>query len=228
MSEPEIDLLAALEPYDETWWTATTERLLWHANNKIKARRWRGVRGGPAPKGVQPNDLVQTVFSKLMSGQRRWNPESHPDLLEWLTAQIDSEISNLVRSSENRVRRLVSEQLDDEGEERVLDPVDPDASPLDVMLATEIDKQGDQFVMDFIDHLSQKKDPKQRQMLLDMVEAIVDGNGDIKPADLAQRCNVPVTEIYNRKKQLQRELESFMATTTSGPGPRKGGTARAR
>jgi len=55
---------------------------------------------------------------------------------------------------------------------------------------------------------------------------VLGSDDESKPADWAERLNVPATEIYNRRKRLKLELEKYLATR-SVSNPRKGGTTRA-
>ncbi len=221
MSDPEGDGPPDLDAYDKDWWDASIKRLIWHADSKLKHRRWRGVWGGPAPGGAQAVDIVQTACEKLVSRKRRWDPETHPDLFLWLGDQVDSEISNLVRSVDNkRGERLVPTRDGEDWTEQPMDPRDQSAGPEDLALSNEVESRANEFALGFIDHLAGKTD------LLDVVDAVLSADGRSKPADWAARLNVPVAEIYGRQKRLRRELEKYMATM-SVPSPRKGGTTRA-
>jgi DNA-directed RNA polymerase specialized sigma24 family protein len=209
-----------LDAHPNAWWADSVKQLVWYAARKLQRRRWRGMLGGPVPGGNEAVDIVQAVCQKVLSGKRRWDPERHPDLLLYLKDQVDSEISNLVRSVDNtRVQRFPA-VVDDDGNERPTDPPDGRPSPQDLALTQELESKAEEFALGFIDHLAGKTD------LLDTVGAVLESDDDSKPADWAQRLHVPATEIYNRKKRLQRELKDYM-DKRSLPSPRKGGTTRA-
>lgn len=221
MSDPEGDgVRALLDTYSDAWWKDTIKRLTFHASRKLERRRWRGVRGGPAPGGHQAVDIVQGICAKVISGRRRWNPSRHPELFVYLRDQVDSEISNLVNSLDNRrVERLVAPTGDD-GDEQAVDPLDGGPSPEDLVVSTQRESQAEEFALGFIDHLDGKTD------LLETVGVILDSGDDAKPAAWADRLHVTAEEVYNRRKRLKRELKAYMAARVAAP-PRKGGTTRA-
>jgi DNA-directed RNA polymerase specialized sigma24 family protein len=207
---PEIpsDVRRRLEEHP---WEETTARLLRHADNKIRRLLWRGSRDGHPPGGIQPGDIVQTVYEKVLSGTRNWNPDKHPDLFEYLRDQVDSEISNLVCSAENR--RFRPEAALPVGK---LERGDVPEVPV---LADENERQSEEFLLGFLDVLKHEPD------LQKVVEAIVDGVG--KPGDIAQHLGVRVEEIYSRRKKLIRRLEDYRAGRAAAITPSKGGTSRA-
>ena len=196
---------------DEHPWDETTARLFRHADNKIRRLIWRGARRGHPPGGVQAGDLVQTVYEKLLSGTRNWNPEKHPDLFEYLKDQVDSEVSNLVRSGENR--RLRSEASLPAGALEGSDAPVPEAA-----LAAEGERLSEEFFLGFLDFLKDEPD------LQKVVEAIVDGVG--KPADIAHHLGVRFEEIYSRRKKLTRRLEEYRTARAAATAPSKGGDSR--
>lgn len=192
-------------------WEETAPRLLRHADNKIHRLIWRGTRGGNPPDGVQANDVVQTVLEKVLDGRRNWNPDKHPDLFEYLRDQVDSEISNLVQSLENRQLRPEASLPQDSAQ---IDTATPEA----LALARERERQSEEFFLNFLDFLNGETDLQQ------VVEAIVDGGP--KPAEIAQQLGIRAEEVYSRRKRLARRLKEYQDERASAITPSKGGTRR--
>jgi hypothetical protein len=85
---------------------ATLRRMAAYARGLLRKRIWRGERGGPAPGGVNHEDLVYEVVLQLMDGVRRYDPNL--DLAENLRRGIASRVSALCTRAENSVLRLVA------------------------------------------------------------------------------------------------------------------------
>lgn len=196
---------------DEHHWEDTIPRLLSYAQNKIQRRKWMGKFGGDPPEGWQAEDVVQTVIEKVFSGIRYWDPEKHPVLFDFLRSQVDSEISNRVRSLANK--KLRTESVLPEGNFQPVDKSTLDES----LMAKEQEKEADILFWGFYDHLSDEPE------LQKVVEAIADGK---KRADMAQHLGVKVEVIDALKKRLGRRLKEFHASRTA-PAIQEGGTARA-
>ena len=177
-------------------WNESIPRLLRHAENKIQRRRWRGSFGGVPPGGIEAHDVVHTVIEKVLSGIRRWDPNSQPDLFGYLRAAVDSEISNLVRSYENR--RLQSEGTVPASTFEQID----ESTPESALLAKEREAQSDVFITGFLDSLNGEPN------LQKLVMAFVDGM--TKRSEIAEHLGVSVEEIDSQRKKLRRRLEDYM------------------
>jgi DNA-directed RNA polymerase specialized sigma24 family protein len=194
-------------------WSEIVARLLLYADNKMRRRVWRGSLGGDPPEGIQAEDLVQTVIEKVLSGGRRWDPDRHPDLLGFLMDALDSEISNLVQSFENR--RMKAEASVDAS---VLEQIDG-ATPETQLLDKERESESEDFILGLLEFV--KADHEVQQV----VETIM--GGVAKRAEIAQRLGVAVTEIDARKKRLFRRVEEYRAKRVAMATPRSGGTSHA-
>ena len=194
---------------DEHPWEETTARLLRHAQNKIRRLTWRGSWGGVPPGGIQPDDIVHEVYEKVLAGTRKWEPAKQPDLFEYLRDQVDSEISNLVTSSDNKRVRA-------EGNLRpgVLEKVDEE-SPEEILLDKERKRESDEFVLGFMEFLEGQPELQQ------IVEAIV--GGVEKRAELATHLHTTVEQIDSCKKRLKRRLEEYVSRPVAPSPSPKGG-----
>jgi hypothetical protein len=199
---------------DEHPWEETTPRLLRHVQNKIERLKWRGFRRGEPPGGAEAADIVQNVYKKVLAGTRKWDPVKQPDLFEYLRDQVDSEISNLVTSSENKcVRR---EGLPSSA---VLERID-ELSPEQILLVKEREKESDEFVLGFMEFLEGQPELQQ------IVDAIVDGIE--KRAEIARHLHTSVEEIDLCRKRLKRRLEEYMSRPVSPSTSPRGGVSHAR
>src|SRR5437868_14422299 len=87
---------------DQHPWEDTIPRLELYASKKIKSLYWQGIRNGPMPGGREVEDVVGQAIYKVVEHERRWDPTKYPDLYLYLVNVVDSEISHLVESWDNR------------------------------------------------------------------------------------------------------------------------------
>jgi len=188
-------------------WEEKIPRLLLYASHKAKKKRWRSVFDGHLPEGKECQDVVSHAIEKVLSGERKWNPQEQPDLFRYLTGIIDSDLSHLSEGLENKV--LVGEADINEkstgmgdGKRSLFDMI-PSSIPDPEFqhITKEENALAEAFFFGFYDFLSGKP------LLQGMIECIDDGIE--KKADMAQKLGVQVQEIYNASKQLKRKLEEF-------------------
>jgi len=79
---------------------------------RMADRYWWRSPGKVLADGKEPIDVAHDVFEKVYSGQRRWDPRKNPSLGQFMRGVVDSELSNLVKSSGH----LLREQLPDTAE----------------------------------------------------------------------------------------------------------------
>ncbi len=194
-------------------WKEIMARLLLYADNKMQRLVWRGSFGGHPPEGIQAKDLIQTVIEKVFSGNRTWNPDRHPDLVGFLMDALDSEISNLVRSFENR--RLRPEASLAEGALERIDDVTPEVQ----LLNKEREGESEDLLLSFLEFLTPDDE------LRKVVETIMDGI--VKRADIAGHLGVTVAEVDARRKRLSRRVQEYRAKRAAMATPASGGTRHA-
>src|SRR5439155_15907009 len=66
----------------------------------------RGTPSSHLAEGQTIEDVVQTTVTKVLLGQRKWDPARQPDLLQFLKDVVRSELSNLARSKDNQTAGL--------------------------------------------------------------------------------------------------------------------------
>jgi DNA-directed RNA polymerase specialized sigma24 family protein len=87
-------------------WPEIVDRLTLHAVYKLRNLAWRGVswrRGGRPPGGIEPADIAADAIVSVIAGERTWNQTKQPCFLTFLKGIVDSKVSHLVESCDNRV-----------------------------------------------------------------------------------------------------------------------------
>ena len=185
-------------------WHLTIPRLRRYARARAARLVWGGMRRGPLPGGVQPEDVVHTAIEKLLTGVRAWDPARDPDLDRVLESVVDSEISHLVGSWEHRHVRP-SAALPVPADRPEADPLEhvssPALGPAEQVERREEDRGHVDFYSAF--HATLADDPILQRIVACINEDVV------KPGEIAGRLGIPVSEIYHRRKQLQRRLVAF-------------------
>ncbi len=189
-------------------WHLTIPRLRRYARERTSRLVWAGSYRGPLPGGRQPEDVAHAAIEKVLTGARVWDETVQPDLVIFLESVVDSEISHLVESWEHRhIRPAAALATAPDSEEPNLDPISrapsPAAGPLETVVEGEEELRQNAFAAAFIDAVSD--DPVLRRIVECIVADIV------KPGEIAALLGIPISEIYNRRKQLQRRLTVFYA-----------------
>lgn len=190
-------------------------RLVAYCAMKASRRPWYGLLAGEDPsmaEGQKAADIVQIVIMKTIAGAREgrgrgrriW--DGSRDLYDFLTSQIDSELSNLGRGWINQRFRIASrleKTFEDGQRENYYDTV-PDESrenPEKIALRTELESRADEFVSGFLDEIEDD------DFSIAVVEQIVDGVR--KPREIAEALGVQVDEVYKARKRLRRRLDAY-------------------
>lgn len=219
MTAPTAEIRERLERHP---WHLTLTRLRRYAKDRAARLTWSGFRRGPLPGGRQSEDVVGTAIEKVLTGVREWDPAQHPDLDLFLESVVDSEISHLVEGWDHRHIRPVAALPRDPDREEEEDAVAaaPSAAPgpAEGLLQREREREGDDFYRSFHATLT---DDSVLQRIVECIEADV-----VKPGEIAERLGIPVTEIYNRRKQLQRRLTDFYQGWNAKRSPADRGTGR--
>lgn len=184
----------------EEQWAEALERLTLHARRRYDRLVWRGVpaaRGGTAPGGVEPADLAAETIIDVIEGRRVWNAEIEPDFQRFLAGVVDSKLSHLSRSLENRSVRGGDWGA---GSGAHPDLIPSDAHPPDTHLSAEEERDKLQAIV-----LSLVKGDVLLEQVVDCLT-----EGITKPAEMATRIGVEVREIYNAQKRLRHRAESAL------------------
>jgi len=163
----------------EADWDFITVKLLAYAKRKVFRLSWSNA-GAVSTKA---EDLVYEAINRVLSGERVWAQEKHPDLLIFLYGVVKSIVSHDVKSSHN----LRTEKLPDTLERQ-----------------NSIPKVGPEG-QDYIDRLlsSVCGDDDLEELVLHIA------SGYTKASDLAEQMKMPIQEVYRLRERLQRKIEKI-------------------
>ncbi len=197
----------------EKEWEDLHKRLTLHAANTVFHLWWRGIRnskGASVPGGLDPADIASEAIMDFIAGKRTWNSADQPDLLKFLKGVVDSKVSHLVESAENRKTRSPKPWRDHDGQEHDFEFESKESSH-ETLYA---DKE---FAAAALGQLRAAIDgdaPVER--LLDCMEA-----GFTTPAEIAELLGVTVKEINNSQKRLRTQVEKVRRSLGIGAGSRR-------
>lgn len=138
--------------------------------------------------GWQPSDFVCEVFTKVLNGERKWNPEKTPNFKEFLFSAVKSEVSNFVTKKSNKMQSdadnnpgqdfwsgvpAVEDALNDSTEEEVVSYIFDKLNEIDISVGT---------------------------LLLYEMEGY-------SAKEIAEDMKISVDEVYNLRKKLKRHGE---------------------
>jgi DNA-directed RNA polymerase specialized sigma24 family protein len=127
------------------------------------------------------DDFVQEAYMRVYQGERKWDPQKNPDLIEYLKhSVIDSLISASIKSKHNKLSEIDLER----------DDYTDNVNALDNIIASEI-----------YDSIQEKIRYDEDLQLL--FTCIVDYN-IVKPKDIAKELGWEISEVNNAKKRLKR------------------------
>ncbi|WP_037201084.1 hypothetical protein [Rhodopirellula baltica] len=181
----------------DTEWEELVGKLTLHAHSKLKKLYWRGVsyaNGGAVPGAPNAQDFAAEAIEAFLDGTRKWDKAQQPDFLQFLLGAVDSKISHLVESAENRKsRRIDTAKTDDE--------------PAYKLRARR--KRPDEIVIDAEERLrtreaviSELGGDELAKSLFECIEA-----GITKPAEIAEYLGLDVSDVNNAQKRLRRAAD---------------------
>jgi hypothetical protein len=153
----------------------------WHAEDRVLARG----------QGVE--DVVQDAIASLSGGdtRKRWDPATTPDPMDHLRSFVNSRLSTLSRSYDNR---------------KVKYPVDPEAHADESDLLSEvINRQLEPWRDRATDLLLQES--MDDDLLLRLYDLLEKGGVEQKPAALAAKLGIPVPDVKNALRRFWRAWE---------------------
>lgn len=189
---------------DEDQWQELLERLSLHAQIKLCRLRWRGLpvsKGGHPPGGVEAGDIAADAITDVICGSRKWSEGSQPDFYKFLCDVVDSKISHLVESKENRIaRRVKVDYRGDEDEEDESDcPADKQFRPDQCALKNDLREHLRTFM------LKELEGDELALGILSCLEVEIE-----TPKEIAEYLEVTVKEINNAQKRSYRVLAKYI------------------
>lgn len=189
--------------------------MLEYACFKIGRLKWRTGKD-TLPKGLSPEDLVIGAIQKTFEGAlargsgpgiRRWNPETAPDLLDYLKSVVDSDVNHLVSSEEHRLTNYHAQSTPEEASEAIERLVsDSHENPEQSLLRRERETAEDGFAEYFQElNASFAHDPAVQRVLASYRKQSLMSE-TIKPAVVARETGMPIEEVRNAIKRLRRKV----------------------
>ena len=164
-------------------------RLTKHVNYEVKKKFWYTGHEG-LPKGKTVEDIVQDAIFKVISGKRSWNRQKVSDIFQLLKGVVESDLSNLVTSSEHR------SLIPHNGEIKKFDKNSAFPDP-------EKELQAKEFKDKLID-LVVEKGEEELLSVLGCVEKDI-----TKPREIASQTGLKITDVNNAQKKLRRLAKSI-------------------
>jgi DNA-directed RNA polymerase specialized sigma24 family protein len=183
-------------------------RAIWRGSS-----RYRVTSTTVFARGLSVEDAVSYIIQSVFEGTRKWDPNEIP-LEDWLLNQVDSVMDWWLKLRENR--DVAFEELENVAQEDVHDPksiqkIELEAvlkfgppSPEKILIEETDEQEAKVFFEAVYDDTSD--DPELQEMIIAMLDM-----DDLKPRVVAEALGVPVEDIYNRKKRLQRHLDKLIA-----------------
>jgi hypothetical protein len=203
-------------------WVSLILRLGRYALRTSGNLHWRTGNKRELPSGETAESVVSKAIEKVLSGKRKWNPDTHPLLERYLMDVIDSLFNQLANSHDNIKFEIIlnrsnedgvhlPEQLPHRPEARAEWLGRPPLTPEELFLEQERNKRNDEAVGALI------ADCEDDPLLKKILEAMVDGYE--KPASIAVRVGCTASEVFVASKRLDTKLASFRKRLRVEPLP---------
>lgn len=200
---------AKLEQMKEEELARLFKILGWYALKESRRKFFRTGRGGEMPGGYDVEAVVNEAFTRVLSGQRRWDSAREPDLKRHLMDVIDSILYHLATGKENELLRAAGgteTEAADSSWEAGSNERRPErewlargAQGADAALFERERLEAEERVLRMLaDECS--GDPVLSRVLR------VKREYDAEPAEISALTGLPVKEIYNAMKRLDRKI----------------------
>ena len=203
--------MADFEDVADEEWRVITKRLTIYASCRLARLHWRGLRvkaGQSVVKGNEACDLAADAILSVIDGTRTWNRVAYPDLYEFLKGAVDSKVSALVESAENRKSRLAPVNP------KTGEPATADEFPSGSLTPAQIIEDADwkeKFQSALVKELSTD------ELCLGMFDCLHAGITD--RSEMAEMLEVTVADIYNAQKRMNRKIEAVTKRLEQGKKP---------
>lgn len=196
-------------------WQKISLELAKHTALKVRRLYWRTPCEEILPEGETIKSLVSKAVEKVLSGERKWNPDKNPDLLKYLKSVLDSLISHLATSIDNQLLQRFQVTNDGQDKQDLL-------TRADTPYATELGKTPEELM------LEKEKAERDNKILSELIDVISDDEelsilwncfekGIVKADEIAKETGFDVSHVY----QLRRKLDRRAATLGEKLGLKK-------
>ena len=163
---------------------------------------WRTGNARELPGGETVDSIVSLAFTKVLTGERRWDPHQAPDLQKYLMTVIDSLLNHLAEKKDNTLLTPMP-SVGDAHETPMRQSVaawhaQPPRDP-EIALLQQEEVQHQARMMQLLLEVSHD-DP----VVTAIIRAMQDGHE--RPGDIATVVGIPATDVYNALKRLDRKI----------------------
>jgi hypothetical protein len=169
---------------------------------------WRTGNAGVLPGGETVESIVSLALEKAWTGERKWNPQLVPDIKRYLMDVIDSLLSHLASSRDNRI--LVSLPAAEQEDSSISSTPPERLHAAEWMISSE--ESAEEQLLRKADEERERKaiemllgeardDPK----LTLVIKAMLDGHE--RASEIAAATRMDVKDVYNAMKRLDRKIE---------------------
>ena len=159
---------------------------------------WRTNDPMNLPRGESVDSIVSLAFEKVLTGERQWDPNKEPELKKYLMGVIDSLLSHLSRHKDNTILTAMPETAEPGDHQESGWQAQPPADPETALVLREQRQYEAQAVQLLLD--TSQDDP----LVADIIRTMQAGHA--KAGEIAQVLGIPVTEVYNAMKRLDRKI----------------------
>jgi hypothetical protein len=169
---------------------------------------WRTKDKDALPRGETVKSVVSLALERVLTGERRWNPEAQPNFLKFMRDVIDSLMNHLARSKDNALLTTVP---DEGGADEISWHTGSDNAGTGPAWLTRNEATPEQAL---IDEESQARKNKAIRILLEecaadltltkVVSAML--RGCEQCGEIAEAVGIEVKEVYNAMKRLDRRI----------------------
>jgi hypothetical protein len=197
--------------------------LSYYASRVRSEYRWRTIEREALPKGETVKSIVSLAVEKVLSGERRWNPEQQSDFRKFMRDVIDSLINHLAQGKDNTLLTPAPE----EGRKEELDwhtgskkaaPTEwlarNEATPEQLLLERESQAQKDEAIQALLNECAGD------QILTNVVNAMLEGYDQCR--EIAAVLGISVKEVYKAMRRLDRKVALVRRKTATQDQSRGG------
>lgn len=180
-------------------------RLGRYALRESNRLRWRTNDSVELPGGETIDSIVSLALEKTLSGERRWNSETHPKLQEYLMDVIDSLLSHLATGRDNSLFTKATSPDGTVIKEDKPHTVAQDAEWLtrggvspETLLLHQEEVELHERALELL-----REECGRDPILMRIIEVMLDGNE--KAEQIATAAGLNCSEVYNAMKRLSRK-----------------------
>jgi hypothetical protein len=182
-------------------------RLGRYALRESNRLRWRTNDSVELPGGETIDSIVSLALEKTLSGERRWNSETHPKLQEYLMDVIDSLLSHLATGRDNSLftKATSPDGTVIEGDKSELHAVGQDVEWLtrggvspETLLLHQEEVELHERALELL-----REECERDPVLVRIIEVMVEGNEKVE--QIAAATGLNSSEVYNAMKRLSRK-----------------------